>query len=501
MNLLIVDDGAAVRKLLRKALELAGHQVHEAGDGVEALDILQRGPVDAIISDILMPRMDGYRLCHELRRSERFRTLPFIFHTATYTTPADEKLSLEMGADAFLHKPASITTIMEVLARVTTRPRAPRPAEAMAGAETPEADVLRQYSDRLVAKLEKRNLELTEAEAKFRILVEQSITGIYIIQGDRFVYVNPRMAEIFGRTAGELTAKPLFEFIHPADRALAAENLRRRLSGEVPSIRYQLRMLHLSGAVLHAEVHGGRAEYGGQPSVIGTLLDITERKQTEERIQAALREKEVLLKEIHHRVKNNLQVVSSLLRLQSRSLKSPETIAAFEESCARVHSMALVHEKLYQSKSLSELDFATYAESLTDSLLHAYGTDPSVVRVRLDMEPVRLDINQAIPCALILNELVSNALKYAFPDGRAGEIRIRLRTGAAGSICLMVGDNGVGLPADIEPPKAETLGLQLVVTLVSQLRASLEIRRTHGTGYALTFMAAKPENLTTANPP
>ncbi len=491
MIILVIDDSPTVRKLLRTTLEMDRHRVIEASDGMEALAILEREPVEAVFSDILMPRMDGYRLCYELRHSDRFRELPFIFHTATYTTPSDEKLSLDLGADGFLRKPASLDTIKEILNRVVSRPRAPRPSPET---QMPETDVLRQYSDRLVEKLEKRNHELAEAEAKFRGLVEQSITGIYIIQGDRFVYVNPRMTEIFNRSAEEMTSRPLCEFIFPEDRALATENIRKRVSGEVPSIRYQLRMLHQSGAVLHVEVHGGRAEYGGQPAVIGTLLDITERKQAEERIHAALREKEVLLKEIHHRVKNNLQVVSSLLRLQARSLKTPETVAAFEESCARVHSMALVHEKLYQSNSLSELDFATYAESLTDSLLRSYGTDRSVIRVRMDMDKVRLDVHQAIPCALILNELVSNALKYAFPDGRRGEIRLRLRVDAKGSICLMVGDNGVGLPASLDPLKAESLGLQLVATLVDQLRASLEIRQIHGTGYALTFMAAKTDS-------
>lgn len=491
MTILVIDDSPTVRKLLRTTLEMERHRVIEASDGMEALAILDREPVEAIFSDILMPRMDGYRLCYEIRRSERFYKLPFIFHTATYTTPSDEKLSLDLGADGFLRKPASLDTIKEVLNRVASRPRPPRLSHPLPETETPESDVLRQYSDRLVEKLEKRNLELAEAEAKFRTLVEQSITGIYIVQGDRFVYVNPRMAEIFNRSAEEMTAKPLYEFILPEDRALAAENIRKRLSGEVPSIRYQLRMLHQSGAVLHVEAHGGRAEYGGQPAVIGTLLDISERKQAEERIQAALQEKEVLLKEIHHRVKNNLQIVTSLLRLQARSLKSPETVAAFDESCARVHSMALVHEMLYQSKSLSELDFATYAENLTDSLLHSYGTDRSVIRIRLDMDKVRLDIHQAIPCALILNELVSNALKYAFPDGRRGEIRVRLRADAEGAIQLLIGDNGVGLPAGFDPLKAETLGLQLVSTLVSQLRSSLEIRRINGTGYALSFIAAK----------
>ncbi len=495
MTILVIDDSPTVRKLLRATLELDRHRVIEAADGIEGLAVLEREPVEVVFSDILMPRMDGYRLCYEIRHSERFRALPFIFHTATYTTPSDEKLSFDLGADGFLHKPASLATIKEMLDRVAARPHPPRSSP---GTELPESDVLRQYSDRLVEKLEKRNLELAEVEAKFRSLVEQSITGIYIIQGDRFVYVNPRMAEIFNRSIEEMISRSLFEFIVPADRALAAENIRRRVSGEVPSIRYQLRMLHQSGCVLHVEVHGSHAEYGGQPAVIGTLLDITERKQAEERIHAALREKEVMLKEIHHRVKNNLQVVSSLLRLQARSVKHPEAVVAFEESCARVHSMALVHEKLYQSSSLSELDFAAYTGSLTDSLLRSYGTDRSVVRVRLDMEKVRLDIQQAIPCALILNELVSNALKHAFPDGRPGEIRIRLRADTTGSIHLLISDNGVGLPAGFDPLQAKTLGLQLVATLVSQLRAGLEIRRVNGTGYALTFIAAKPDSQPTA---
>lgn len=488
MVILCVDDSAAILKLLRSAFELEGHRVLLAAHGAEALAILEREPVDVVLSDILMPHMDGYRLCYELRRSERFRALPFVFHTATYTTPDDEQLSLDLGADAFLRKPADLHEIRATLRRVTARAKAPPPPPAAA---LPEADVMRQYSDRMVAKLEKRNLELSEAEAKFRALVEQSLTGIYIIQGDRFVYVNPRMAEIFGRPAAELTGRPLFDFIVPEDRALAAEHIRRRLSGEVASVHYHLRMLHQSGAVLHVEVHGGRAEYGGRPAIIGVLLDITERRRAEERIQAALREKEVLLQEIHHRVKNNLQVVTSLLRLQARRFKSPELAAAFEDTGARVHSMSLVHEQLYQSACLAELDFAPFVERLTENLLHSCGTDHSAIRVRLDLHPVRLDIQQAIPCALLLNELVSNALKHAFPGGRAGELRIRLRAEPDGTVHLLVADNGVGLPAGCEPARAETLGLQLVGTLAGQLRAGLEIRRVNGTGYALTFTAAK----------
>ena len=238
----------------------------------------------------------------------------------------------------------------------------------------------------------------------------------------------------------------------------------------------------------------------GKPyQYVAIRTDITDNKHAEEQILASLREKEVMLREIHHRVKNNLQIVSSLLRLQARGLKHPETVADFEESCTRVQAMALVHEMLYATNSFSALDFATYVHSLTDNLLRANGTDPAVVRLHLDMARVHLDINQAIPCALILNELVSNSLKYAFPNGRSGEIRLRLWCDPDGTTHMAVGDNGVGLPAELSPDRTESLGLQLVDSLVRQLRGTLEIHRNGGIEYAITFIAAKPGNhLTTS---
>ena len=228
---------------------------------------------------------------------------------------------------------------------------------------------------------------------------------------------------------------------------------------------------------------------------IGT--DITAIKQADEHIRGTLREKEVMLQEIHHRVKNNLQVVSSLLRLQAASLKSPDAIAALEHSGSRVQSMALVHEMLYQSSNLSALDFAAYAQSLTESLLRSYGAAPAVLRCHFDMAPVHLDINQAIPCALILNELVTNALKYAFPGGRPGDIWILLHREPDGTTQLAVGDNGVGLPANWNRDQPTSLGLQLVTSLVRQLHGTLDLRQNNGTEYAVTFIAAKLGNHST----
>ena len=278
MNLLIVDDHPTNLKLLRAQLESEGHAVFEAHDGVDALALLEHQRVDGVIADILMPQMDGYRLCHEIRKHARLRDLPIIIYTSAYTSPGDEKLALDMGADEYLNKPASVETIITALYEVIAKPHAvPRPGpEALV-----EVEVLKRYNERLVSKLKEKNTELMAAEGKFRVLVEQSIVGIYIIQDDQFVYVNPRMAGIFGRSEEEMTSRTVYDFLVPEDHALARENIRKRISGGVPSIHYYLRMLHQSGAVLQVEVHSSRADYNGRPAVMGMLLDITERKQAE----------------------------------------------------------------------------------------------------------------------------------------------------------------------------------------------------------------------------
>jgi PAS domain S-box-containing protein/putative nucleotidyltransferase with HDIG domain len=280
MNLLIVDDHPTSLKLLRAQLEAEGHVVFEAHDGVDALALLERQRVDAVISDILMPRMDGYRLCHEIRKSDRLRDLPIVLYTSSYTSPSDEKLALDLGADKYLMKPASFETIITVLHEAIAKPHAaPRP-EALG-----EIEVLKEYSGRLVSTLVGKTTELMAAEVKFRSLVEQSIVGIYIIQDDQFVYLNPKMLEIFGWSEEEMTSRTLSDFIVSEDQALARENIGNQISGGVPNIHYYLRALHQSGAVLQIEVHGSRTEYNGRPAVMGTLVDITQRKRAEEALR------------------------------------------------------------------------------------------------------------------------------------------------------------------------------------------------------------------------
>ena len=225
--------------------------------------------------------------------------------------------------------------------------------------------------------------------------------------------------------------------------------------------------------------------------IIEYVRDITERKRAEEAQQASLREKEILLKEIHHRVKNNMQVISSLLSLQSRHLDDPKAIGMFKDSQHRIRSMALVHEKLYQSKDLSRIDFRQYLENLVVYLVHSYQVDSGRVRLRLDVGDAALDINTAVPCGLIVNELVTNALKHAFPGGREGEVKVTLRTGTDGRFILTVSDNGVGMPEAVDIRKTDTLGMQLVTMLVDQLEGTLTLDAKRGTAFKVAFREPK----------
>lgn len=204
-----------------------------------------------------------------------------------------------------------------------------------------------------------------------------------------------------------------------------------------------------------------------------------ERKRTNEQLKASLREKEVLLKEIHHRVKNNMQVISSMLNLQSGCVGNPEVVAVLKDSQNRVRSMALIHEKLYQSRDLSRIDFADYLRKLTDDLFRSYGVSPERIALVTHAEGVSLGIDAAIPCGLIVNELVSNCLKHAFPAGRKGEVRVAL-VPKNGMYELMVRDNGVGFPKGVDFRNTESLGLQLVTTLTDQLEGTIEMNSNGG---------------------
>ncbi|QDZ41051.1 PAS domain-containing protein [Euhalothece natronophila Z-M001] len=219
--------------------------------------------------------------------------------------------------------------------------------------------------------------------------------------------------------------------------------------------------------------------------------DITERKRYETELENSLQEKEMLLKEIHHRVKNNLLVVSNLLEFQSDYTDNPQVLSILEDSQNRVQSMALIHEKLYRSTGLNKIDFGEYLEALLENLFESYNITESRISLETEVDLIFLNIETANPCGLIVNELISNAFKHAFPDNRKGKIWLYLSQDSEKEVTLIVKDNGVGIPEELDITKLDSLGMELISTLTQQIKGNLEIKQDNGTTFILTFSERK----------
>jgi two-component system sensor kinase len=215
--------------------------------------------------------------------------------------------------------------------------------------------------------------------------------------------------------------------------------------------------------------------------------DITRIKNAERFLKRSLEEKEVLLKEIHHRVKNNLQVISGLMSLQSMHVDNSRTRNVFKESENRIISMSLIHQDLYQSKELTKVDCGAYIRNLVNNLNLSYNTHGDEVRLAAEIDDLQMSLDTAVPCGLIINELVTNALVHAFPEGRSGDVYVKFRSQGDDKYLLAVKDNGVGLPEDLDPQNSRSLGLQLVVVLAEQMKADIDWNRKSGTSFVLKF--------------
>jgi two-component sensor histidine kinase len=210
--------------------------------------------------------------------------------------------------------------------------------------------------------------------------------------------------------------------------------------------------------------------------------------QAETQLKKEIEEKEVLLSEIHHRVKNNMQIISSLLSLQSAKIKDKKHADMFKESRDRIRSMALIHETLYQTKDFANVDFGRHVKAIANHLFRSYGVNPEKIGLKIDMADTLLELNNAIPCGLVINELISNSLKYAFPQDGTGEIKITLRSMNQDEIELTVSDDGIGIPAEMDLEKVESMGLQLVNILVeNQLEGEIDLDRDGGTAFRIRF--------------
>lgn len=333
-------------------------------------------------------------------------------------------------------------------------------------------------------------MALKQSEEKYKTIAENVDVGIYRSTSGtngRFIEANPSLMKMFGYDDKQelLDTDMSHLYYDPEGRDRFLKKMLR--DGFVKNEELLLKKKDgapFLGSVCAVAV---RSDNGKIRCFDGIVEDITERKEAEERLKASLLEKEVLLREIHHRVKNNLQIISSLLNLQSRHVEDEPALDMFQESRNRVRSMALVHEKLYRSDDLGKVDFCEYIRSLGRHLFMAYGMNSATVDLEVDVRNVFLDINTSIPCGLIVNELVSNSLKHAFGKKARGKIRVVLQPENNDKFKLIITDNGKGLPEGLDICKTDTLGLQLVSMLVDQLQGTMNIERNNGTSFEVVF--------------
>ena len=496
LRILFVDDEPTLLDVGKILLEQSGNfSVTTVESAFAALELLKNEQFDAIVSDFMMPEMDGIQFLVEVRT--RFGSIPFILFTGK--GEKDEVIqALNNGADFYLQKgddsELQFVDLSHKIHQAVSRSRA--------------EESLRETNEYLNNLFDYANSPIVVWDPEFHIT--------------RF---NPAFEELTFRSEQEVIGKPL-DILFPKESKDILRNLiKKALEGErwetveIPIITKDgsvRTVLWNSANVLEPD--------GRIAATIAQGVDITERKRAEESLQTltrelesrvlqrtreleqeivqrktaeaeittSLHEKEILLREIHHRVKNNLQVITSLIRLQRQQVTDANTVDVLLDSESRIRSMAIVHEKLYSSTDLAYIDFSDYTRTLATNLVAVYNTNPQRIRLVIDVKDVSLDVNRAIPVGLILNELVSNTLKHAFPDGRSGEITITGRRTPIG-ITLSVQDNGVGLPEGMNWRYVPTLGLHLVSTLIQQVQGSIELNRTGGTAFEMFIPSEKKE--------
>ncbi len=351
---------------------------------------------------------------------------------------------------------------------------------------------------RFVRRLQRINERLASAETRLTNVLEHSSDVIYQMNmaGTEYEYMSSSILDMIGYSADEVIAggpQLIRDLVHPDDREpTRPQQLRHAPAEDIEGFLahdLEFRLMTRSGNYIW--VHNKRAlvrDKDGNPlGVVGNVRDVTDKHEHLERINRSLKEKETLLAEVHHRVKNNLNVIISLIELQKEGDPSESNVRdILQDVQSRIHSISLVHEALYQSETFAEVSLTDYIEDLTASTELTFGSPQRIVTVNTLLDDVTLDITRAIPCGLIYNELITNVYKHAFTEKRKGTVTVTLGTDRD-QVVLTVADDGVGLPADVDPDRSETLGFVLIRTLADQLNGTFAAERNGGTLFTLRF--------------
>ncbi len=307
----------------------------------------------------------------------------------------------------------------------------------------------------------------------------------------KIMRINKRITEFGGWTDEEIVGKNIrhLNMFSPNSLRKMYSYFIKTISGQKVQIQ-EIEIFTRSGKRKTVEILGSLLKKNEKPvGVITVIRDITERKKTEEQLKKTLKEKEILMREIHHRVKNNMQIMLSLLRLQSRQLKNREALEVLGVWRNRIRTIALIHEKLYRSEDMTRINFKDYVQALVFSLFNAFEAKESDIQIKVKVKDVFLDINTAIPLGQIINELISNAIMHAFPGKRKGQICLDMHAENKDQYILIISDNGVGIKENANFKNPHTLGFQLVNDLVDQVSGSIELDGRDGTSFRIIFKA------------
>ncbi|KJU81941.1 signal transduction histidine kinase [Candidatus Magnetobacterium bavaricum] len=463
VKVLVIDDEAIIRDRLKRLLMLDDYDAYAAENGIEGLEVFEREAPDVIVADIKMPKMDGIEVLKRIKMKKTKSEVIFITGHGGVDTAIE---AMKEGAFGYIQKPVEYDELKIAIEKAI------------------EKQDMQSKINTYVIELKR---SVNEWETTFNCVSD----GLSI-HDERYniIKANKAFIDTFGFSSDALDTKPCHDIFDCVKNDIySCLNLKSSHSRGscIKEIFYT--PLNAYFEITASPIFAKDGEFKGS---IHIFKDITQRKLYEEQINASLQEKTLLLREIHHRVKNNMEIISSLIELHMEDIEDKKTMSMCDDMRNRIRSMSLVHKMLYQSDNISEVNFADYTKNLVTDILNSYRTDPSTVAVNMDIDDVYIAMDTAVPCCLIINELVTNSLKHAFTGMASGELHISFRgvghNTNENAYELIVKDNGKGIPDGFDINKSSSMGLKLIRILAEyQLRGKIEMNTKGGTEFKLSF--------------
>jgi len=512
--ILTIDDEAFIRNNFKAFLEDYGYDVLTAENGEVGIQVYKEKKPDLILVDLRMPRMDGLQVLRAIGREDEF--LPVIVVSGTGVLK-DAIKAVRLGAYDYLLKPIEdmevlLQTVEQALEKAELKRQNQKyqeQLETMVEKRTEELKTAINHLTREVSTRKKAEKQLSKSQQMLDSIIKSVPDIIYRLSPDGNITFISDSVKQYGYNPEEVIGQRISDFVHPDDREKAQYRVNERRTGDRKTNNFEMRIFTKKGKKVPLDIISSALEEIEPVMLIeseglydisknkekvflgsqGIARDITQRKIAELKIQNSLKEKEALLKEIHHRVKNNMQVISSLLNLQMRQSKDKNIQNILMESKNRIRSMAMVHETVYNSDIFTQIKMKQYIQKIAKNLMQSYLTDYSKIKYIFNLDDISVSLDSSIPLGLILNEIITNSIKHAFTDGQKGEIIIELKQKEKGHARLSIQDNGAGFELEdmMDRKTMKTLGLKLIKTLVNQIKGNVEIISGQGTKYLIDF--------------